>query len=147
LDIVKGGKMLKNNNFMVVRVQGEEVDFIGKQGTTWGPILIVIKADGVPVDLTGHKVRGQMRKNLKSTEAAPGLSFAITSAVAGQVSMSNDAASTAALSCGTKHTDPESLYYWDMEIYKDAVPDPPAPEEVSRFIKGKIYIDAEVTKI
>lgn len=132
--------MLTNNNLTVLRVADGVIDLKGKQGTTWGPLTIVINIDGAPADLTGYSVRGQMRKKITSTTPETGLTFAISDPTAGQISMSMSAVDTAALPCGATSSDPASIYVWDMEIYKDD------PAEVSRFFGGHIYVDPEVTR-
>lgn len=132
--------MLVNNNLTVINAVNGVINLLGKQGTTWGPLLISVKLNGAPVNLTGYLVRGQMRKKVSALNPEPGLTFALADAANGVVSMSMSAENTAKLACGDSAKDAASSYVWDMEIYKDN------PNEVSRFFRGTIRVEAEVTR-
>ena len=134
--------MLPNDNFIVLRSEGGVIDFVGKQGCTWGPFLIALSMNGVPLDLTGYKIRGQMRKKINAPNAETGLVFAIEDPLTGVISISMKDEDSAALTCRDTYLDSQSTYYWDMEIFTED----PDPIEVYRYLSGKIYVSAEVTR-
>lgn len=134
-----------NDNLRILTASGGNIELVGKQGTTWGPLLIYLKSDSLPLDLTGYSVRGQIRKSIAAIDTIDGLSLTITNESGGELSISMTAEDSALIPAGPSWNHADSIYVWDVEIYKVLVDDP-LEEEVYRFFGGKLYIDPEVTR-
>jgi hypothetical protein len=135
-----GTALLTNNNLSFKKMSGTSIELIGKQGTTWGPYVIGILVDALPIDLTGYVVRGQMRKDYTSAPVA-GISFDMFRAAYGEVAISAEATATAAITCGTDVKADTNKYIFDVELYNAFT------GVVLRYFGGVIWIDPEVTKI
>ena len=97
---------------------GERLDIILRQGSTLGPFLVTLTNElGVPIDLTGATISGQVRKNALDT-GAPIAAFDIVyvNRVAGQFSFGMAKAITVAIPAGEYQKDEASQYKWDMEL-------------------------------
>ena len=121
--------------------KGKELNLTIRQGATFGPIVCTLKdSTGTPVNITGYTVAAQVRKTPFTRKAS---GFAATCVVvngaAGQFSFEFEADDTATLIVGNSETDPESLYYWDLELIQ---PD----TRVIPVIYGTVKVFREVTK-
>lgn len=134
-----------NENLRILTASGSNVELVGKQGTTWGPLVISLKSNSLPIDLTGYLARGQIRKTMSSENTIDGFVIDITNEAGGELSLSMTAEDSALIECGPTWNHANSIYVWDVEIYKVLTEDP-LTEEVSRFFGGKLYIDPEVTR-
>lgn len=97
---------------------GERLDLELHQGASLLPVRhTLVDAAGVPVDLTGYQVRGQIRRTaLDATVVADFTCALAPDPTLGWYQFSLSDEQTAGITCGPKITDPESLYEWDMEI-------------------------------
>jgi len=100
------------------------------QGSDWA-LELVIKDSGIVRDITGYSGRAQMRPTKTSTTLTATFTCVVT-AVEGKVVMSLPAATSASITPG--------VYFYDLEIYTAA------DAAVSRLLKGKATVDAEVTR-
>jgi hypothetical protein len=97
---------------------GERLDLELHQGASLLPVRHTLNnPDNTPVDLTGYLVRGQIRKTALATTVVA--DFACTFAsprTLGWYEFSLTDEQTAAITCGPKITDPDSLYEYDIEL-------------------------------
>lgn len=121
--------------------KGQELNLTIRQGATFGPIVCTLKnQDTTPVDITGYTVRAHVRKTPTSRKATGFVATCVlVNAAAGQFSFEFTKANTAALVCGDTENDPESLYYWDLELVQ---PD----TRVIPMVYGTVKVFREVTK-
>lgn len=117
-----------------------QIDLPVEQGATFSWAL-TIKADDLPVDITGYSFRGQIRDTYSSGAILASFTFTITDATAGQVSMTMTAAETTAIT-----VDPATSYErtitnatYDVEMVDTA-------GTVFRILEGTALISPEVTK-
>lgn len=97
---------------------GERLDIIVRQGTNLGPYLVTLSdKNGLPIDLTGCTIQGQVRKNALD-QGAPVASFEIayTDRTAGKFTFGMPHAVTADIPAGEFQKDEASQYKWDMEL-------------------------------
>ena len=115
-------------------------DFEVEQGATFKrSFLYSNKGTGIPYDITGCKIRMQVRKAQQQPVIIEATTengkFTITDGPGGEFAMNLSAADTAAL------TTKEALY--DIEI---EFPDGP-PATVNRILKGSFKVDPSITQI
>lgn len=97
---------------------GERLDIILRQGSTLGPFLVTLTDKlGVPIDLTGATIQGQVRKNALDM-GAPVAVFAISyvNRVLGQFTFGIPRSETVNIPAGEYQKDEASQYKWDMEF-------------------------------
>lgn len=105
---------------------GERLDMLIRQGATLGPFDAQMKnpappkGDGLPVNLTGCTIRGQIRKKALSTTITATLTCTIVNASEGRYRWELSAAQTGAIVAGEKVTDTTSQYVWDLELVDTA---------------------------
>lgn len=127
----------------IIGTKGAQLDLLIRQGATFGPIRTTIRNSltNLPVNLTGHTVRGQIRKTAASTlQDGASAEFRIEDAERGIVSFWFNAEATRALQADSISEDaPASQYVWDMEM-----------ESPSGFVQplmyGNVKVFREVTK-
>lgn len=118
---------------------GARVDLELPQGATWRETLTLL-ADGLPVDLSGSVVRGQVRHAaLDADPPAAIIAVSVLDAAAGRVELLLTDEQTAALPCGPRLSDPASQYEWDLEV-EDAGGD------VRQLLQGLLRLKAGVTR-
>lgn len=91
-----------------------------------------LSENGVPKDLTGYSLRGQVRKKHSSNNPSATFTCNITDVVGGVCNVSMDNTTTAALTPGHE--------YYDIELFTAG------DSYVQRLLQGRIEIRAEVTK-
>jgi hypothetical protein len=97
---------------------GERLDIILRQGSTLGPFNVTLTDQlGVPINLTGATIAGQVRKNALDT-GAPVAVFDIvyTDRIAGKFSFGMTKTVTTLIPAGEYQKDEASQYKWDMEL-------------------------------
>lgn len=95
---------------------GEELNFLVKQGCTFGPFVMTVKnPDNSPVDLSQIEIRGQFKKTISD---APGVSFFVnkTSPTMGVFEFYLTADQTEQIACGNSINDLASQYFYDFEM-------------------------------
>lgn len=96
--------------------RGARLDLLIKKGTTLGPFPVAMRSgSGVPIDITGCVIRGRVAKAHGAARNYP-FTVVITDATAGKFAFSIPPDVTATIPSGSKSSDPQSLYVWDMEI-------------------------------
>lgn len=105
-----------------VSALGRRLDLELHQGASLLPVRHqLLQADGTPVDLTGAQVRGQIRRTaLDGAVVAQFLTELAPNPALGWYQFSLSDEQTAAIPCGAKITDPQSVYEWDIEV-EDAI--------------------------
>lgn len=117
---------------------GEKIDFVLRQGATFGPFYFEVKnPDGTPVDLSQVEVRGQIRKNPFAGVTAQ-LGLFKTDPVNGKFLMKLDAETTKNIECGPTLDGIQSQYVYDIE-FADG-------QNVTAFAYGDVKVFREVTK-
>ena len=120
--------------------KGQELNLVIRQGATFGAIVCTLKDElGAPIDITGATFASQIRKTPTSRKATGcAVDTAIVDAVNGQFSFTISATESAKLVAGDTENDPESLYYWDLEMTLSG--------SVTPFCYGTVKVFREVTK-
>lgn len=98
--------------------KGAQLDLLVRQGATFGPNSTAVK-DGVgaAIDITGATVRAQIRKTPDAVSAVATATCTIVSGAGGVFTWEFSDTETAAMTCSViDENEPESLYYWDLEI-------------------------------
>lgn len=126
-------------------MSGTAANLTTRRGATWNVMFSYTDANGVAVDLTAYKARGQVRTadsraelvmDLSSEGGAPRL---VLDGPAGTVELIVSAADTALLSSSV--TDARELIY-GIEIYDDAV----SPEYVEDLVSGRLTVLPEIVR-
>lgn len=97
---------------------GERLDLELHQGASLLPYRHTLTyADLTPVDLTGHQVRGQIRKTALASSVVATFTCVLASPPSlGWYEFSLSDEQTAAIPCGDKISDVASLYEYDIEL-------------------------------
>jgi len=121
--------------------KGAQLDLLVKQGATLGPnATTLLDGTGSPIDITGCTVRAQIRLTPDAVTAAATAVCTLVTPAAGTFTWSFTAAETTALTCSVvDENEPESLYYWDMELLK-------ADSTVVPLLFGDVRVFREITK-
>jgi len=106
------------------------------QGETFSRVIAIL-VDSVVLDLTGYTVAAKIRATFDAASGTA-ITAAVTTAAAGEVTISLTAAQTAALSVTSPGTREASLGFWDLEITTGAV--------VTRVLQGTVTLSQEATK-
>lgn len=123
-----------------IGTKGANLDLLIRQGATFGPNTVTLKnSQGMPINITGATIRGQIRKTATAGVSAT-VTAALTNASGGQFVWSISAAQTAALMADSNsETASASLYVWDMEIqYADGT--------IYPLVYGDVQVFREITK-
>lgn len=124
----------------IIGSKGEELDFLIRQGGTFGPFRVTLKnPDGSSVILTDTVFRGQIRKTPSSLNVEASFIFRTINAFGGVFEFEIDAASTAAIMAGLTEELPESAYVYDIEYANEE-------NRVLPLFYGKVKVFREVTK-
>lgn len=124
-----------------IGTKGAALDLIIRQGATLGPNSTTIKdGSGTPIDITGATVRAQIRLLPSSVTAAATATCTLVTPASGLFTWTFSDTDTAALTCSdVDENEPESLYYWDMEIeYASGV--------IVPLLYGDVRVFREITK-
>ena len=105
-------------------------NFTFEQGATFSRQLTV-QDNGTAMNLTNYSARMQLRSSVESTTVALAVTWAITGATDGIVTVSNTATETMAVDAG--------IYVYDLEIESSA-------GVVTRLMQGTATITANVTR-
>lgn len=124
----------------IIGFKGEELDFLIRQGATFGPIRMTMRnPDGTPVLLGDINFRGQIRKSASDSGPAASFIFTKTDPDNGEFEFEVSASETAAIPAGATEDDPLSQYIYDIEYFNDA-------QRVLPLLYGKCKVFREVTK-
>ena len=102
------------------------------QGTSFSSVINVSGADGLPYNLTGYTVRGQIRKNYTSSTAVSFAASVVAPATDGKIQLTLTSTQTAAMKPGR--------YVFDVEIVETAT------SAISRVVQGQVEINPRVTR-
>ena len=102
------------------------------QGASFASVITVNGPDGLPFNLTGYTVRGQIRKTYTSTTAVT-FTAAVQSAVDGTIRLTLTAAQTRAMKAGR--------YLFDVEIVETAT------GAVTRVVEGQVEVNPRITQL
>ncbi len=124
-----------------IGTKGAALDLLIRQGATVGPNSCTLKdGTGDPIDITGATVRAQIRLTPDAVTAAATAVCTLVTPAAGVFTWHFTAAETTALTCSViDENEPESLYYWDMELLK-------ADATVVPLLYGDVRVFREITK-
>lgn len=116
------------------------VDIIAVQGKTW-KLVLRYKTNDTPVDLTGWKIRGQIRKSYKAetVTAEWSINEDKSNRSEGLIYLVIPADITKSITCGTSPGDSASQYVYDIEAES---PD----GEITELLRGRIVVLPEVTR-
>lgn len=124
----------------VIGTKGAALDLLIRQGATVGPHTVTYTEDGVAVDITGATVRAQIRLLPSSVTAAATATCTLVTPASGIFTFEFSDTETAAMTCSiVDENEPESLYYWDMEIEF-------ASGRIVPLMYGDVRVFREVTK-
>lgn len=124
-----------------IGTKGARLDLLVRQGATLGPNSTTLRdGAGDPIDITGATLRAQIRITPDAVTAAATAVCTITNAAGGVFTWEFSAAETTALTCSVvDENEPESLYYWDLEMLK-------ADTTVVPLLYGDVRVFREITK-
>lgn len=97
---------------------GERLDIILRQGSTLGPFIVRLTDSlGVPIDLTGATIQGQVRKNaLDAGNPVATFEIVYIDRADGKFSFGIPRSVTIDIPAGEYQKDEASQYKWDMEL-------------------------------
>lgn len=96
---------------------GERFDILFRQGASFGPVDAVMEsAPGVPVNLTGCTITGEVRHAANASKVLATLTCVIGAPLLGQYSFKLTPAATAGVPAGPKTTDDDSKHVWDLRM-------------------------------
>lgn len=109
---------MATRNTLTVSQLGERFDLQIRQGSTLGPIRHELTdQNDVPMDLTGVVLRGQVRKQVLSSEKVADLVFTLApDPTEGWYEFGLPADVTEAILAGANLNAPDSQYVWDSEM-------------------------------
>lgn len=110
-----------------------QYDILCEQGSTFALSMTYEDGNGQPVDLSGYSARMKAKSSAQATDSIVELTTEngrITLGADGSIALSIDAATTAAF--------PAISAVYDLELVNGST--------VTRLLKGKFLIDAEVTR-
>lgn len=111
-------------------------NFTIEQGVTFRRVWTVYDENGDPIDLTGFTARMQIRPEVESATVM----VALTTSNGG-LTLGGDSGEIEVYMSDTTTSSVETEGYYDLEIIS------PSPDfEVTRVLKGKVRLDAEVTR-
>ena len=103
----------------IVSLLGQDLDLEIQQGADClFPLVIAdnTQTPPVPINIAGYQFRAQLRKAKASTTVLATFTAEITDGPHGEVTLSLDANTTAALIVGVDDADPMSSYVWDVQM-------------------------------
>lgn len=102
------------------------------QGTTFNNIInLTDDLTNVPINITGYNIRGQLRRSYYSANPSGNITFSITDAANGEITMSMTDSQTANIKAGR--------YLFDVETVDTS-------NTVSRVLEGIITVTPQITR-
>lgn len=95
---------------------GTEINLLISQGDDFGPHLVTVREQGVPLNLTGATFAGGLKRTIKDTAPAALFSFNPVNLTAGEFSFSINRFSTERLAAGASERDSESAHVYDIKM-------------------------------
>ena len=117
----------------------ENYDIVIDQGSVFSLVVVLKDDDGVPLDLTGYTMRGQIRASCASATTIIAFTCTNTDPMLGQFTCSLTTAQTTALATTGATFDEYTEYVYDVEIVS-------ASSVATRVLNGHAYLSPEVTK-
>ena len=109
-------------------------DIVIDQGSDFA-LSIIMKNDGIPVDLTGYSGRGQLRESKNAANPTASFVVTITDAVNGALTVEMLHSVSSGITAG--------VYWYDIEIYLGSEGSETA---VTRLFGGKATVTGEITR-
>ena len=100
-----------------IGTKGNDLEILIRQGATFGPHRVTIRgANNTPIDLTGCKFTGKVKKTVKSSEVVAEIETNIVNATGGIVDFFIQDEMTALIPAGETEKDAASQYVWQYQM-------------------------------